>query len=101
MPSRRAQTARGSTPRTERTVPSSDSSPASIVPSSAPAAMRSCAARIPTAIGRSNAAPSLRSPAGARLTTILRPDIRSPVFSNAERMRCSLSFTALSGSPTR
>ena len=26
---------------------------------------------------------------------------RSPEFSNAARMRCSLSFTALSGSPTR
>ena len=57
------------------------------------------AARIPTAIGRSNEAPSLRRSAGARFTTTLRPDIRSPEFSNAARMRCSLSLTALSGSP--
>ena len=91
----------GSTPRTGFSVPSSDSSPANIVPASVSAFTRDIAARIPTAIGRSNEAPSLRRSAGARLTTTLRPDIRSPEFSNAARMRCSLSFTALSGSPTR
>ena len=100
-PSPRARTAIGSTPRTGFSVPSSDSSPANIVPPSAPASTRPIAASIPTAIGRSNEAPSLRRSAGARLTTTLRPDIRSPEFSNAARMRCSLSLTALSGSPTR
>ena len=100
-PSSRARTAIGSTPRTGFRLPSSDSSPANIVPASASASTRSIAASIPTAIGKSNEAPSLRKSAGARLTTTLRPDIRSPEFPNAARMRCSLSFTALSGSPTR
>ena len=39
--------------------------------------------------------------AGARLTTVFRPDMRRPQFSNAARIRSSLSLTALSGSPTR
>ena len=100
-PSERARTATGSTPRTGLSEPSSDSSPTNIVPATAPASMRPIAARIPTAIGRSKPDPSLRRSAGARLTTTFLPDIRSPEFSNAARMRCSLSFTALSGSPTR
>ena len=100
-PSSLARTAMGSTPRTGRSVPSSDSSPTSIVPARRSGATRPMAARMPTAIGRSNPAPSLRRSAGARFTTIFLPDIRSPEFSNAARMRCSLSFTALSGRPTR
>jgi len=65
MPRLRAQAAMDSTPRTARSVPSSDSSPTSRCWSAGLASP--IAPRIPMAIGKSNPTPSLRTLAGARL----------------------------------
>ena len=96
-----AITANGRIPRTGFTAPSSDNSPTNIV--SARRVSKTCcvAARIPTAIGKSKPEPSLRRSAGARFTTTFLAVMRRCEFSKAERIRCSLSFTALSGKPTR
>ena len=73
IPRSRAASAAESAPRTERTPPSSDSSPrktyeSRILPKNVP-----WQPSTPSAIGRSNAEPSLRISAGARFTvTILR-----------------------------
>ena len=59
------------------------------------------AAIIPMAMGRSYAEPSLRMSAGAMFTTICLLGSFSPLNSRADLMRSWLSFTALSGRPTR
>ncbi len=96
----RAQAAMGSTPRTGRNVPSSASSPTKSVPSRAPASTTPAAHSMPTAIGTSKAAPSLRRSAGARLTVIRRGGSLNPLFSSAPRIRTRPSRTPASGSPT-
>ena len=50
--------------------------------------------------GSSNAAPSLRMSAGARLTVIRFCGSSNPAFFSAEMTRTLLSFTAPSGRPT-
>ena len=57
-------------------------------------------ASMPTAIGTSNAAPSLRRSAGARLTVIRRGGSLKPLFSSAPRMRTRPSRMPASASPT-
>src|SRR5882724_9774588 len=58
------------------------------------------AARMPSAIGRSNEAPSLRRSAGARFTVIRSDGNAKPAFRMALRTRSRLSRTAESGRPT-
>ena len=72
MPRRRRPTAIGSTPRDgDARAPSSESSPTTPpVPASRRAASTPAAARMASAIGRSNAAPALRTSAGARFTVM-------------------------------
>ena len=55
---------------------------------------------IPSAIGRSNAAPALRTSAGARLTVIRWGGKSKPEFLMALRTRSRLSRTLASGNPT-
>ena len=69
-----AQTATESAPRTGRIAPSSDSSPSEMWWSRP---RRPMAPRIPSAIGRSNPAPSFRTFAGARLMVMRLADSRS------------------------
>ena len=59
-----------------------------------------CAARIPSAIGRSKRPPSLGKSAGARLTVTRRDGYSSCAFWIATRTRSRASFTAVSGRPT-
>ena len=54
---------------------------------------------MPTAIGTSKAAPSLRRSAGARLTVIRRGGSLKPLFSSAPRMRTRPSLHAGVGKP--
>ncbi len=56
--------------------------------------------KMPRAMGRSKAGPSLRKSAGARLMTTLYRGNSYPEFCIALRTRSMLSFTAASGSPT-
>ena len=65
-----------------------------------PASSTPAAHSMPTAIGTSKAAPSLRRSAGARLTVILRGGSLKPLFSSAPRMRTRPSRTPASASPT-
>src|SRR6185436_5727719 len=58
------------------------------------------AARMPSAIGRSNAAPALRTSAGARLTVIRCGGNSNPELRIALRTRSRLSRTLASGRPT-
>src|SRR5438445_9507636 len=88
------------TPGTGRTVPSRESSPIVRRPSSAPGGIWWVAARSPRAIGRSNAEPSLRVSAGARLTVIRLMGTSYPEFRTAARTRSRASRTPASGSPT-
>ena len=62
--SRRAAAATGSTPRAGWMPPSSESSPSSTVSAMSRRLTRPVAARMPSAIGRSNADPALRTSAG-------------------------------------
>ncbi|MPM13425.1 hypothetical protein SDC9_59782 [bioreactor metagenome] len=59
------------------------------------------AARIPTAIARSNEDPSFFKSAGAIFTIIFLPGILAPTEVRAVPILCWLSLTALSGRPTR
>ena len=83
------------------TEPSSDSSPM-IMNSSRGLRQLICslAERMLTAMGRSYAAPSLRTSAGERLTTILRRGHVKPLWVSAETTRWWLSRTAVSAMPT-
>ncbi len=58
------------------------------------------AARMPNALGKSNAAPSFRRSAGARLTVIRSIGNSKPALRMAARIRSRLSRTVESGSPT-
>ena len=69
-PRRRAATAIGSTPRMPLMPPSSDSSPTMTVSSTARRVSGPDVASSPSAIGRSNDEPALRTSAGARLTVM-------------------------------
>lgn len=55
---------------------------------------------MPSAIGRSNAAPAFRRSAGARLTVTRPPGNGKPELRIAVRTRSRLSRTVRSGSPT-
>ena len=99
-PSRRACRATGRTPRTGRTLASSDSSPITSARSRRPGFTSPVAERMPIAIGRSKAAPSLRRSAGARLTVIRSIGNSKPALRMAARTRSRLSRTVESGSPT-
>ncbi len=66
---RRAQAAIESAPRTGRIAPSSDNSPTNMCASLGPTVP--IAPRIPSAMGRSNPAPSFRTLAGARFMVTL------------------------------
>ena len=91
----------GSTPRTGRTEPSSDSSPSSAVSCSASGMRPPLEASMPTAMGRSKAGPSFFWSAGARFT-VSRPSGKGkPLFRRAVRTRSRDSLTAASGRPTR
>src|SRR3990172_2699565 len=94
-----AATAMGKAPRTGRTPPSSPSSPTMTYPSAVPP---SCpvAARIPIAIGRSNAEPSFRTSAGARLMVMRFNGNSNAELAIAAPTRSRPSFTAPCGSPT-
>src|ERR1039458_5332599 len=59
-----------------------------------------CAASTPRAIGKSNAAPALRTSAGARLTTIRWAGNSKPELRMALLTRSRLSRTLASGRPT-
>ncbi len=100
IPRARAHAEIGNTPRTGRSVPSSASSPTNSVSASASAPTISAAHNMPTAIGTSNAAPSLRRSAGARLTLIRRGGSLKPLLSSAVRMRTRPSRMPASASPT-
>ncbi len=77
----RAASAAESAPRTERTCPSSDSSPRKIYWSSRLPKNAPWQPRIESAIGRSKAEPSLRMSAGARLTvTLMQREIVAAIF---------------------
>jgi AcrR family transcriptional regulator len=84
----------------ERTLASSDSSPTTRARSRRPGFTRPVAQRIPTAVGRSKAAPSLRRSAGARLTVIRSIGNSRPALRIAARTRSRLSRTVESGRPT-
>src|SRR3989454_2416087 len=71
MPRLRQASAMESAPWTGLIPPSRETSPTITSSPKTAAGMIPSAARIPTAMGRSNAAPSLRRAAGARLTVIL------------------------------
>ena len=95
---RRAQAAIESAPRTGRTAPSSDNSPTNRCSSRGPTVP--IAPRIPSAIGRSNPAPSFRTLAGARLMVTHLLGYPKPELSSADLIRSRLSRTAVSGIPT-
>ena len=101
MPARRAPSAAAMTPPTGLTLPSSASSPTAAQPASASGSIWRVAARIARAMGKSKPEPSLRRPAGARLTVIRRATGHS---SSAESMplrtRSLASWQARSASPT-
>jgi len=58
------------------------------------------AAKMPTAMGRSKAEPSLRKCAGARFTVTRRRGHSKPALRMAAMTRSLLSRTVLSGNPT-
>ena len=61
---------------------------------------RPAAASMPSAMGRSNDAPALRTSAGARFTVTRCGGNSKPEFLMALRTRSRLSRTLASGSPT-
>src|SRR3989442_1681288 len=100
MRRRRQVSPTASTPRTPWIWPFSASSPTTANEPMRPSTTTPVAARIPSAIGRSNDAPSLRRSAGARLTVIRSDGNAKPAFRMAVRTRSRLSRTAESGRPT-
>ena len=83
MPACRAPSAAAMTPPTGLTLPSSASSPTAAQPRERIGVDLAVAARIARAMGKSKPEPSLRRPAGARLTVIRRATGHS---SSAESM---------------
>ena len=100
MPRRRASYSMGRTPLTGRTDPSRESSPVMRASSVFSAEKRLQAERIPSAMGKSKAAPSFFVSAGARLTVIRLTGKEKPALRIAVRTRSRDSFTAESGRPT-
>ena len=97
----RTARASASAPRTGRSSPASDSSPANSKPSSRAASMWPAAARMPSAIGRSKRPDSLGRSAGARLTVMrLLCGKGKPLCGSAARTRSRDSLTSVSASPT-
>ncbi len=91
-----------SAPRTGRSSPPSESSPANSQPASRELSIWPLAARMPSAMGRSNRPESLGRSAGARFTVMrLLDGNSSPALAMAERTRSRASFTSVSASPTR
>src|SRR6266700_1744565 len=99
-PSRAARQVIASAPRTGRSSPLSESSPANSYFEMPSAWSWREAARMPSAIGRSNRPLSLGSSAGARLTVMRRAGNSKREFTSAARTRSRLSFTSVSGRPT-
>ena len=90
-----------SAPRTGRSSPDSESSPANSYPASWLASICPLAARMPNAMGRSKRPESLGRSAGARLTVMrLLVGNSSPAFCRADRTRSRASFTSTSAKPT-
>ena len=98
----RSAAATASAPRTGRSSPDSDSSPAKAQPAKRVPSICPLAARMPSAMGKSNRPESLGKSAGARLTVMrwLCGNVR-PLLSKALRTRSRASFTSTSASPTR
>src|SRR5690349_20896888 len=99
-PSCTARQVIASAPRTGRSSPESDSSPANSYFGSSSAPICREAARMPRAISRSKRPLSLGSSAGARLTVMRRAGNSKRELTSAERTRSRLSFTSVSGRPT-
>src|SRR6266487_625091 len=99
-PSRAARQVIASAPRTGRSSPLSESSPANSYFEKPSASSWREAARMPSAIGRSNRPLSFGSSAGARLTVMRRAGNSKREFTSAARTRSRLSFTSVSGRPT-
>ncbi|MCY1536379.1 hypothetical protein D9M68_718350 [compost metagenome] len=88
-------------PRTGRSSPPSESSPANSQPARRAALIWPLAARMPSAIGRSKRPESLGRSAGARFTVMrLLDGNSSPALAMAERTRSRASFTSVSARPT-
>ena len=100
MFARRAPSATAKTPGTGRTRPSSASSPCTAWRSSSSSGTCPEAARIASAIARSNDEPSLRSAAGARLTVMRARGHSHSAQRTPLRTRSFASVTARSASPT-
>src|SRR6266567_4527980 len=98
-PSRAARQVIASAPRTGRSSPLSESSPANSYFEMPSAWSWREAARMPSAIGRSNRPLSLGSSAGARLTVMRRAGNSKREFTIAARTRSRLSCTSVSGRP--
>ena len=90
-----------SAPLIGRVLPSSASSPTTAYCSNTSDCNCPLPARMPTPIGKSNDAACFGSSAGARLITTRSCGRTKPLLTIARSMRCVLSFTACSGSPTR
>ena len=89
-----------SAPFTGRVIPSRASSPTTAYWSNNSDSNCPLAASMPSAIGKSNEAACFGSSAGARLMTMWSCGRTKPELTIARSMRCVLSFTAASGSPT-
>ena len=100
IPAAAASQAIGSPPGTGRSEPSRASSPSSRVSASRWRDTTPVAARIPSATARSNPAPSLRTPAGARLTTTCPGGMWKPLLRSAALTRNWASRMTASGRPT-
>ena len=92
--------ATGSAPRTARTLPSSPSSPTTTSSRKLSTGICPVAARMPSAMGRSNAVPSFLTSAGARFVVIRRGGTLKPEFASAAPTRSLLSLTEPAGRPT-
>jgi hypothetical protein len=101
IPRAAAPSSAGSTPRTARISPESESSPSIAVPSSAAAGALPTAAIAAAAIATSKPPPLLRRSAGARLTVITYSPRSIPICCSADRTRTRLSRTLASARPTR
>src|SRR5207302_5597791 len=99
-PLRTARQVIASAPRTGRSSPVSESSPANSYFENPSTASWREAARMPSAMGKSNRPLSLGSSAGARLTVIRRAGNSKRELTSAARTRSRLSFTSVSGRPT-
>src|SRR5499427_7147591 len=99
-PSCAARQVIASAPRTGRSSPVSDSSPANSYLRRSSASSWRDAASMPSAIGRSKRPLSFGSSAGARLTVMRRAGNSKRELTSAARTLSRLSFTSVSGRPT-